>query len=196
MLSAHPEVDVVLCDDGLQHYALARDVEIAVIDAARGLGNGWLLPAGPLREPRARLDEVDAIVFNGTGTVVCGSPRAPQFSMRLMGALAVHVHDPTRTLRLTESRPQRLAAIAGIGNPARFFAHLRALGLSFEAHPFPDHHAFEMADLQRIQADCVLMTEKDAIKCARLPDDRLWMVPVEAKVDAALVDLIVARIGR
>lgn len=195
MVAAHPEIDLVLCDDGLQHYALVRDVEIAVIDGARGFGNGWLLPAGPLRESPQRLCSVDAIVINGEGNVEGLPPGVPRFEMRLCGRVAVHVGDAARTLDPQTLRGRRVAAVAGIGNPDRFFRHLQSLGIEFSPHPFPDHHRYVADDLRRIEADCVLMTQKDAIKCAGFRDDRLWMIPVAAEVDAALLDRILERIG-
>lgn len=195
MVAAHPEIDLVLCDDGLQHYALARDAELAVVDAARGFGNGQLLPAGPLREPVARLAQVDAIVVNGETTVSGLPPEVPRYSMRLTGNTAVRVGDTSQTRPAEAFRSERVAAVAGIGNPDRFFRHLQALGIDCEAHPFPDHHRYTEDDLRDIQADCVLMTEKDAIKCRAFRDDRLWMLPVSAQVDAALIDRLLECIG-
>ncbi len=195
MVAAHPAIDVVLCDDGLQHYRLARDVELAVIDAARGFGNGWLLPAGPLREPISRLANVDAVVVNGENEVDALPPNVPRFSMRLTGAVAARVTDPSQTRSMAAFKDKRVAAVAGIGNPDRFFRYIEALGVDAAQHPFPDHHRYTEQDLRRIQADFVLMTEKDAIKCRHMRDDRLWMLPVNAQVDAALIDFILGRIG-
>jgi tetraacyldisaccharide 4'-kinase len=195
MLAAHPDIDLVLCDDGLQHYALARDVELAVIDATRGFGNGLLLPAGPLREPIGRLSEVDAIVINGTGSDADLPRGVPRFHMRLTGALFTRVSDPAQTLSPAAFRGRRVAAVAGIGHPDRYFSYLQSLGIAVEPYPFPDHHCYTEEDLLRIQADYVLMTEKDAIKCRHFRDDRLWMLPVSATVDTALVGRILACIG-
>jgi tetraacyldisaccharide 4'-kinase len=196
MLGAHPELDVIVCDDGLQHYALARDVEIAVIDGRRGFGNGWMLPAGPLREPPARLERVDAIVLNGENEAgLTGLPRGvPAFGMRLGGTLLRRVAQPRISAEPSAFADKRIAAVAGIGHPERFFDHLRSLGLVFTAHAFPDHHPYTLQEIRALDADCVLMTEKDAIKCARFPDERLWMLPVSAAVDAALLDAILSRI--
>lgn len=194
MVAAHPDIDVVVCDDGLQHHALERDVEIAVIDAARAFGNGCLLPAGPLREPVARLGQVDAIVLHGEAAVPGLPHGVAHFRMSLAGDRFIQVGQPRCTRTAREFAGQRLAAIAGIGNPQRFFDRLRGLGLTFAAKAFPDHHRYAPADIAALDADCVLMTEKDAIKCARFADARLWMLPVSAVVDAALLDIVLARI--
>jgi len=196
MPRAQPQLDVLVCDDGLQHTALARDVEIAVIDASRGVGNGWLIPVGPLRDPPARLASVDAIVFNGDPTAAGNlSFDRPEFRMRLEGRSFRSLTEENRTATADAFIERRIAAVAGIGNPDRFFEHLRGLGLDFEAHAFPDHHAYSAADLHLPGADIVLMTEKDAIKCRAIADGRMWSLPIEARVDDALLDLVLARIG-
>jgi tetraacyldisaccharide 4'-kinase len=190
LLAAHPACDVLLSDDGLQHYRLARDIEIAVVDGERGLGNGLMLPAGPLREPRARLERVDAVVVNGT-------PRAdfPRgFAMRLEGGRFANLRNPDVTRTASAFAGQKLQALAGIGNPRRFFDALRASGLSFTAQPFPDHYAYSREDLDFPGADAILMTEKDAVKCAAFAQDNWWYLPVDARVDPALGELILARL--
>jgi tetraacyldisaccharide 4'-kinase len=173
LLERYP-CDVVLSDDGLQHYALQRDVEIVVIDGARGFGNGWLLPAGPLREARSRLRQAQMVVVNG-GTEGTG------FAFQLHIEQAVNLADG-EIRRLGDFRDTRVHAVGGIGNPARFFAQLRSLGIDCVEHPFPDHHRFREADLAFADGLPVLMTEKDAVKCAGFGDPRLWYVP------AVLVD--------
>jgi tetraacyldisaccharide 4'-kinase len=199
LLAAHRGVDVLLSDDGLQHYALARNFEIAVFDA-RGAGNGRLLPAGPLREPLTRLGEVDAIVLNGLETPVPELPdgvaltRAP-FHMELVPGDAYRVNDPTTTRPLDSFRGRRLTAAAGIGNPQRFFEMLRGLGLSFHRMPLDDHHRYRSNPFERRNSEAVLMTEKDAVKCARFEESRMWAVPVTAKIDPALVEAILGHIG-
>lgn len=183
--AAHPACDVILCDDGLQHYRLQRDFEIAVEDE-RGLGNGFLLPAGPLREPGGR--RVDAKVQNG------GAARAAAFSMQLAPAGFYRVGYESARLAPADLSGKRLHAVAGIGNPDRFFAQLSQMGLAFTAHPFPDHHAFREADLVFADCDLVLMTEKDAVKCRRFGRRDLVALRVEAEVDPALAELILNRI--
>jgi tetraacyldisaccharide 4'-kinase len=194
LLAAHREVDVIVSDDGLQHYALERDCEIALIDAARAFGNGLALPAGPLREPRSRLRSVDAVVLNGDAAVVGLPGGVPVYRMSLEGDRLRQVVNPAVSAAPSSFAGKRIAAVAAIGNPQRFFARLRALGLAFEAHAFPDHHAYRAADLTLPDADIVLMTEKDAIKCARFRDARMWVLPVSAKLSGELLQLVLARI--
>jgi tetraacyldisaccharide 4'-kinase len=182
LLGARPECDVIVCDDGLQHYALARDAEIAVQDA-RGSGNGYLLPAGPLREPITR--RVDATIVNGGRGVE---------AMSLEPAGFRRVTAPQEEISLTEIAAKRLHAVAGIGDPQRFFATLAALGLDFTPHAFADHHPFVPADLEFADCEAVLMTEKDAVKCRSFGRDDLYALRVEAHVDPALADLVTRKI--
>ena len=185
LLAAHPDRDLIIADDGLQHYALARDIEIAVIDASRGLGNGLPLPAGPLREPAARLGAVDAIVnLGGTGDA------RREFAMTLTGERFVRVNDSSVSTGAAPFRSGEVHAIAGIGDPSRFFAQLSALGIAAHCHPFPDHHRYVAADLALPGATAILMTEKDAVKCERFADDRCWALPVRATVEPALIALV------
>ncbi|HVQ60773.1 MAG TPA: tetraacyldisaccharide 4'-kinase [Burkholderiales bacterium] len=188
LCAANPECNVILCDDGLQHYRLQRDFEIAVEDE-RGAGNGLLLPAGPLREPADR--RVDARVVNGG--VNENEPAPGAFAMRLAVAGLYRVGDAS-AVAPSELAGKKLHAVAGIGNPARFFATLSGMGLVFSAHAFPDHHPFAAADLQFADSDAVLMTEKDAVKCRRFGRRDLVAVRVEAEVDPALMELILERI--
>jgi len=200
LLAAHPDIDVVLADDGLQHYALARDVEVAVVDAARGLGNGWLLPAGPLREPASRLGRVDAIVLNASTSAadariadpvpVDAAPGIPRFAMRLVPQPWRRVVDDAVVADPAPFPPGTVHAIAGIADPARFFDTLERLGIDFVPHAFADHHRYTGADLAWPGARAILMTEKDAVKCRRIGDDRMAWLPVHADIDAALVTLI------
>ncbi len=196
LLAAHPEVDVIVSDDGLQHYALARAIEIVVIDGARGFGNGELLPAGPLREPVARIESADAVVVNGGGAAAksLAASSGPKFAMRLAGERLVSLSDPLRTVAPVALRGQRVHAVAGIGNPARFFAALRALGLDPVCHPFPDHHRYTAQDLALADAETIVMTDKDAIKCGSLADARMWRLPVTAEVDPGLIELILEKL--
>ena len=200
LLHAHPKVNLIISDDGLQHYALQRDVEIVVSDA-RGNGNGWMLPAGPLREGRER--RRDFSVVNGD-TIPPGMPE-PVFLMQLLGASAQPLADPSRYVALTAltavTGARRIAAAAGIGNPGRFFAGLRAAGLKFTEVPLPDHHDFSSNPFASLEADLILITEKDAVKCRQLhpfkDDPRLWVVPVSAQIDAALAKQILEKcLGR
>ncbi|HSC81072.1 MAG TPA: tetraacyldisaccharide 4'-kinase [Chitinolyticbacter sp.] len=196
LLAAHPEVDVILCDDGLQHYALARDLELVVIDGARGLGNGALLPAGPLREPARRLARCDALVVNG-GQSVAGLPDIPRFTMQLRPARCYRLNDAALTRSASDFAGEAVTAMCGIGNPARFFATLTALGLAFAPLALPDHHRFAPSDLP---AGTLIVTEKDAVKLAALPDlgasgARIWVLPVSAELEPDLAAWLMQRIS-
>ena len=192
LLAAHPEVNVILCDDGLQHYRLARDVELAVFDG-RGAGNGWRLPLGPLREPLRRLVAVDAIICNGFPARRL-PVQVPRFDMTLQPGNFYRLDDPRQTCPAAALKGKKLHALAGIGDPARFFRTLESLGLLFEAHPFPDHHAYSAADLTFAQDGILLMTEKDAVKCVGLTAGETWVLPVEAELAPALIDLILEKL--
>lgn len=189
LLLAHPEVNVLISDDGLQHLALARDMEIAVVDGQRLLGNGALLPAGPLREPGTRLDTVDAVVVNG-------APRhdfstgSPQFGMRLLGRTWVGLGQKSQQVPLESFRGQTCHAVAGIGNPERFFEYLETLGITVIPHAFPDHHAYVPEELRFDFPAPVLMTEKDGIKCRRFELPAAWMLPVDAVLDPGFEVLV------
>ncbi|PUD98348.1 MAG: tetraacyldisaccharide 4'-kinase [Candidatus Sedimenticola endophacoides] len=177
-LLAAQKCDILISDDGMQHYALGRDLEIAVSDAARGLGNGWRLPAGPLREAPSRLESVDLRVSNGPA-------RPGEHTMRLAPLAIRSVREPARTRGWDSLTGTALHAVAGIGNPERFFAALRARGLEVIAHPLPDHHRFRAADIAFEDGLTVLMTEKDAVKCAAIAGERHWYVEVAAELDEA-----------
>lgn len=180
--ATHPEVNVLISDDGLQHYHLARDIEVVVVDAARWFGNGQLLPAGPLREPAWRLQTVDAVVINGW---LPGAPlKRHEFTMQLAGDLLYNLRNPELKARPEVFAGQTVHAVAGIGHPERFFKQLKKLGMSILPHPFPDHHAFTPQDLDFSETDAIVMTEKDAVKCVDFVGDNAWALPVEAKLDA------------
>ncbi|HEX8778683.1 MAG TPA: tetraacyldisaccharide 4'-kinase [Rhodanobacter sp.] len=180
--------DLVIADDGLQHYRLARDVEICVIDGGRRFGNGRLLPAGPLREPLRRLSRVDLRVCNGD------TPQAGEYPMRLAGGDAATL-DGVRRQPLADFTGRRVHAVAGIGNPARFFASLRDAGIEVVEHAFPDHHAFVASDLAFGDELPVLMTDKDAVKCAGFAQPHWWRVPVRAELPMEFFDAVLARLG-
>jgi len=189
LLAAHPECDVILSDDGLQHYRLQRDVEIVVIDGIRRFGNGFLLPAGPLREPPSRLREVDAVVINGDKVA------AGEYRMELEGVHFYNLLNPEITATAADFQGQTVHAIAGIGHPERFFGYLKKLGLTLIAHPYPDHHQFSAADLACSDANALLMTEKDAVKCSAFADEKCWVLRVDARLDPALIQLILKKIA-
>lgn len=182
------ECDVVISDDGLQHYALGRDVEIAVVDGSRGEGNGRCLPAGPLREPASRLESVDLVVASykaRAGEVEMGlslsGPRT--VANDHLGAFA-------------ELQTGSIHAVCGIGNPERFFACLRQQGLSLIEHAFADHHAFDAGDLSFGDSLPVVMTEKDAVKCRGFAQAHHWYVPVTATLPDSFGRAVLERLAQ
>jgi tetraacyldisaccharide 4'-kinase len=177
--------DVVISDDGMQHYRLVRDLEIAVIDGQRRFGNGWCLPAGPLREPVSRLQSVDARIVQGT-------PMAGEWGMTL-ASQGVHGVGGSHTSSIEGFRGKTVHAFAGIGNPTRFFDQLRALGLQVIEHPFPDHHVFQAADFPFGGGHEVIMTEKDAVKCERL-GIAAWYLKVTAQPDVRIGEFVLRRL--
>lgn len=193
LLRAHPECDVLLSDDGLQHYRLGRDVEIVAVDGERKFGNGLFLPAGPLREGISRLRSVDAVVVNGGGTRL-GMPLRNEFGMRLEGREFYNLRNPRLRAAPGDFLGKKLHAVAGIGNPQRFFEHLRGLGLTFEAHAFADHCAYRPQDLSYADADALLMTEKDAVKCAGFADERYWALAVDAVLTPGCGEMVVQKL--
>ena len=168
------QCDILLSDDGLQHTSLARDVEIAVVDGVRRFGNGRCLPAGPLREPVARLGTVDLVVAGARAG-------ANEFLMEYT-ALPVKSLDGRREMQPAGFGKQTVHAVAAIGNPERFFSMLRRNGIDIEEHAFPDHHAFRRSDLEFGDAGAVLMTEKDAVKCRRFGLENAWYVPLDVRL--------------
>ena len=197
LLEAHPETDVLVSDDGLQHYALARDVEIAVVDGERRFGNGLMLPSGPLREPLSRLGCVDAVVINGGWSDTVPGPR--RFAMTLGNeqfvALSGNRQVPPREFELAV-RGRNVAAVAGIGYPERFFDHLARLGVAARAIPFDDHYAFQPKDLKLPGAEVVVMTEKDAVKCAAFADARMWFLRVDAMLPPDFEEFLVTSLAQ
>jgi tetraacyldisaccharide 4'-kinase len=177
LLDRYPQTDILVCDDGLQHYRLARDLELCIVDAARGYGNGWLLPAGPLREPPSRARAAALILVNGGDPAPFG-PSAIGF--RLETAAAVNLLSGERR-PLTAFSGSAVHAVAGIGNPLRFFDSLRAQGLQVREHAFGDHHAYSPGELAFGDALPLLMTEKDAVKCRRFAQAHWWAVPAELR---------------
>jgi len=183
----HPECDVIVTDDGLQHYALRRDIEICVV-GGRSFGNGFLQPAGPLREPPSRLRSVDAVVANG-------APDVKGYEMALEGESLVRSGDAHDVRPVKSFAGQKVHAVAGIGDPKRFFLQLARFGLKPVPHPFPDHHPFRAADLDFGDTAPVVMTEKDAVKCRRFAQAHHWVFPVNANLDPAFGRWLLEKLG-
>jgi len=192
LLQAHPNVNIIISDDGLQHYALGRNIEIQLSDS-RGNGNGWLLPAGPLREPATR--QSDFYVVNTTE-----ESAGDAYAMQLVPVDAERLSDRTQRKSLRDfSFVQSVAAVAGIGHPERFFTTLRSHGISLTTtQALPDHFDYATNPFADIEASVILITEKDAVKCmqhnAIANDARLWVVPVQAHVDASLAKHILEKL--
>ena len=181
-LVEHAEVDLVLSDDGLQHYPLARDLEIVIIDAERGLGNGFCLPAGPLREPSSRLNAVDRVLYrNGSD-----EKTAVRYQPRAWVNVLTGEERPLDSFASTRG----VDAIAGIGQPEQFFATVRALGIESNTQAYPDHYAFTAADFDSHGGRTILMTEKDAVKCASIAGADAWYLRVDAQLPADLVEQV------
>lgn len=179
--------DIILSDDGLQHYALERDIEIAVIDGQRRFGNGYTLPCGPLREPISRLLTVDLVIVNGTAV------EENEFSMAIEGDVAVNLVTKEEKL-LADFHFIPCHAVAGIGNPDRFFELLKNKKIASENHAFPDHYKFTADDICFKDDKSILMTEKDAVKCSDFATEKHWFVPITAKPEQQFVDKLLTLI--
>ncbi|MEI6737214.1 MAG: tetraacyldisaccharide 4'-kinase [Pseudomonadota bacterium] len=225
LLSKHVDVNLVISDDGLQHYALDRDIEIAVVDGVRGFGNGFMLPAGPLREPSSRLQAVDCIVLNNTNIDDSFQEKMPEKTCQVAALrksletadrpvfvmtygneifvplqsdhIAGHNAPQGETTKVFVEKfcDKRIAAMAGIGHPERFFSHLERLGIILASrHAFPDHYAFARADVTGIDADVIVMTEKDAVKCFAYGDERMWAMRIDALLPDAFYKFMLKKI--
>ena len=187
LLKLH-DCDIIISDDGLQHYALDRDIEIVVVDGSRMFGNQYCLPAGPLREPLSRLNTIDFIAHNG-------SPASPEFNMTLSHHYAVNLADPTIKREVSDFADQTVHAVAGIGNPGRFFNQLNNHGLTIIPHPFTDHHTFIAKDLFFNDDNPILMTEKDAVKCKLFANTNMWVIPIETAISGKLERHILTKLA-
>ncbi|WP_022962393.1 tetraacyldisaccharide 4'-kinase [Halopseudomonas pelagia] len=189
-LLANADVDVIISDDGLQHYALGRDVEILMLDAARGLGNARCLPEGPLREPARRLASVDLVVSNGLAADTAGT-----FAMQLAPTELVNLRSGERLAPQSWRAGREVEAIAGIGNPQRFFSTLEGLSLQPHGHAFPDHAQYTVDSFAACDpAKPLIMTEKDAIKCAGFARDNWWYLSIDASLGDAFVSALQQRL--
>ncbi len=199
-MANHNQVDVIISDDGLQHYPLARTVELVVVDGERGLGTGKLMPMGPLREPADRLASVDAILINGEARHPSLS-KLPQYqnktftiSLQPGGWVPLNAASEPLLTRLKEKTSPPIYAVAGIGNPQRFFNTVQQLDIAHQPHSFPDHHDYTELDLEPFEAGLVLTTEKDAVKLRRFGSLKGAYLPIDAQVQPGVIDVIMARL--
>lgn len=185
--------DIIISDDGMQHYALHRDIEICVFDGQRKWGNGYLLPMGPLREPISRLKSIPYLVVNGASHARSygqSSLNQKAFSMTLQASLLVNLYSG-ETKPLSAFSDKAVHAVAAIGHPERFFSTLSSSGLKLEAHAFVDHHAYQVSDFAFEQTLPIIMTEKDAVKCEHLKLNDAWFLPVSAQLNGDLAGQII-----
>jgi tetraacyldisaccharide 4'-kinase len=196
LLKAHPECDIIISDDGLQHYALQRDVELVVFDSVKGFGNGALLPAGPLREPISRLKTVDVIVGNGLQSGVSQVVTPVPIEMQLKASTFYNLNNRQLELSPAEFAGKSITAVAGIGNPDRFFHQLSAMGLHFKSKAYNDHYQYRAQDFEDIDTDIVIMTEKDAVKCTSFARPSFWVLPVRAQIDKQLLTNVINKLDK
>jgi tetraacyldisaccharide 4'-kinase len=183
-LLTHFSCDIVLSDDGLQHYRLGRDLEIALIDGLRGFGNKQLLPAGPLREPVSRLKTVDFIIVNEKVNDENLTHVENEFVMTLKPSQFISIKNPQLKIDYEKFPYKKIHAVAAIGHPERFFLSLEKFGFEIIRHIFPDHYLFQRKDLEFQQTYPIIMTEKDAVKCYDFADERFWYVHANVELSA------------
>ena len=188
-LLKYTDCNVIISDDGLQHYALGRDIEIAVIDGTRRYGNENCLPAGPLREPVSRIEQVNFKITNGI-------PGPEEFAMTYEAEELRRADDPAVTLSLSSLKNQTVHAIAGIGNPQRFFDQLKKSGLDIIEHAYPDHYPFKKEDLDFGEIQPIVITEKDAVKCQRFYYHNVWYQPIKAILDNQFTEQLLVMLER
>ncbi|MCW8901102.1 MAG: tetraacyldisaccharide 4'-kinase [Gammaproteobacteria bacterium] len=188
-LLKYTDCNLIISDDGLQHYALGRDIEIAVIDGVRRYGNGQCLPAGPLREPVKRLEQVNFKITNG----IAGPE---EFAMAYTAEKLCRADDPAVTLDISSLKNQTVHAIAGIGNPQQFFDQLKLNGLDIIEHAFPDHYPFKKEDLDFGEIQPIVLTEKDAVKCQRFYLHNVWYQPIKAVLDNQFTEQLLVMLER
>lgn len=190
-LLQHTTCNVIISDDGLQHYRLDRQIEIVMVDGERKWGNGYLLPAGPLRESLSRLADVDIIMTNGNEKI---QNQNKHYLMSLEPGEIFSVKEPQQTIRLSEFSLKKVHAVAGIGNPERFFNTLRQARIEVISHVFPDHYLYQSEDLNFKPSHPILMTEKDAVKCKAFAKDHYWYLSVKTNVDSSVGDAVLSKL--
>lgn len=191
-LLAEDNLDVIISDDGLQHFAMARDMELVLVDGQRQFGNQLCLPAGPLREPISRLQKVDFVIWNGGKSEVLAEN---EYAMTLQPVVFRSVKEPSKTLPIESFSGQAVQMMAGIGNPDRFFATMTQLGVTGQGSAFPDHYAYQPSDFESFDTSKpLIMTEKDAVKCRAFALDNWWYLEVAPKCDQNLAQQIITRL--
>jgi len=191
----HHSCNIIVSDDGLQHYKMPRAIEVIVIDAIRGFGNGWCLPAGPLREPPKRLGEGDFCVINADNNQHNFAIQHPnRYAMHLQGDVLINLSN-AKQIPLTSLAEQTVHAVTGIGHPQRFFCHLENAGLKLLTHSFADHHNFQKEDMNFQQNYPIIMTEKDAVKCRKFQSENCWYLPVKAQLSTGFTAALLARLN-
>ncbi|OGT26397.1 MAG: tetraacyldisaccharide 4'-kinase [Gammaproteobacteria bacterium RIFCSPLOWO2_02_FULL_42_14] len=186
---AQSDCNVIISDDGLQHYRLQRDIEIAVIDGSVRFGNGFCLPAGPLRESVSRLKTVDFVVTNGKAEV-------GEYAMQFVIDTFYLLNNPEKIITVDALKNKKIIAMAAIGNPERFFDQLRDFGLQFSKRIFPDHYFFQAKDLMCASDEIIIMTEKDAVKCSKFKNEKIWVASGGVTVDSGLLERLQTSINR
>jgi tetraacyldisaccharide 4'-kinase len=186
-LLQYANCNIVISDDGLQHYSLGRDIEIVLVDAIRNMGNHCLLPAGPLREPLSRLQEVDFVIFNN-------GKDTDSYTLSYLPTQLVSLVRPQQKISITNFANKTVHAVAGIGHPERFFSMLTAAGLQVIPHVFPDHYLYQAQDLHFTDAYPIIMTEKDAVKCSAFADERYWYLSITAKINPQFEQALSAKL--
>jgi tetraacyldisaccharide 4'-kinase len=187
MIKKYKKIDIILSDDGMQHYRLMRDIEILVIDGTRKFGNGYLFPAGPLREPQYKLNDVDIIVCNHKKVI------RNSYLMKFKREILINLKT-NKEILLNKIHLKNIHAIAGIGNPDLFFNDLKSLGLVFDSSSFKDHQIYTKKDFKTMNAKNIIMTEKDAVKCIKFAQDNFWYLPVFAEIDSKLINVILKKL--
>ncbi|MEH6570350.1 MAG: tetraacyldisaccharide 4'-kinase [Halioglobus sp.] len=178
------DVDVILSDDGLQHYALARHMEIAVLDETRRIGNGFCLPAGPLREPASRLRKVDYVLYRGS--------LKPDLGVQYVAIALVHLVTGRAIAVAPDTLEREVYAVSGIGQPEQFYQTLRESGFQLDVRTFGDHHAYSSGDFAGLEDKPIIMTEKDAVKCRGFLGDNAWYLKIEARIPKTLCSAVLA----
>lgn len=188
LLAAH-QCDIIVSDDGLQHYAMKRNIEIVVMDGERRLGNRVCLPAGPLRELPSRLQSVDMLITNG-------APQSGEFGMQLKAYAFHKVNDDTELMPLNAFEGKNVDAVSGIGNNERFFRQIQDLGIHIHKHPFPDHYQYKLKDISFSDQKPILMTEKDAVKCQKYSLNDAWYLRVDACLENRFYETLTSLIRK